>query len=112
MTPAPDPPSGDDTPGGPSADPKKGLISGNTFESREVEYEDRDGLAMFEGDIILATEEMMKARRRAKKVPDFVGLGVAISGSRYRWNDRTVPYEIDPNLPDPKRVTQAITHWQ
>ncbi|MBW4509572.1 MAG: hypothetical protein KME64_24105 [Scytonematopsis contorta HA4267-MV1] len=38
--------------------------------------------------------------------------GVFITGQKFRWTNGIVPYEIDPNLPNQKRITDAITHWQ
>ncbi len=32
--------------------------------------------------------------------------------TRNRWPDNTVFFAIDPNLPDQKRVTDAIAHWE
>jgi hypothetical protein len=38
-------------------------------------------------------------------------MGVAISGKRYLWPRRTIPYVIDPQLPGPDEVAAAIFHW-
>ena len=38
-------------------------------------------------------------------------MGVAISGTQYLWPERTVPYVIDPQLPDVDEVKAAILHW-
>jgi hypothetical protein len=85
---------------------------------KKVTYAAVGDLAVFEGCIILGTVNEMKAV--AKFIaenpgilhPDAQQLGVAIKGVQYRWPDRIVPYEIDPNLPAPQRVTGAIAHWQ
>jgi hypothetical protein len=37
---------------------------------------------------------------------------VAISGQGFRWPKKQVPYDIDPNLPNQARVTDAIKHWE
>jgi len=38
-------------------------------------------------------------------------MGVGIAGAQYLWPNRTIPYEIDPALPNPQRVRDAIAHW-
>ena len=39
-------------------------------------------------------------------------MGIIIRGKRYRWPNGIVPYSIHPQLPDHKRVHDAIAHWQ
>ncbi|MFD4351486.1 Dot/Icm T4SS effector Zinc-dependent metalloprotease LegP [Nocardia sp. NPDC058518] len=70
---------------------------------REVHYADVDGLAVFEGDIVLGTV----AEIQAKIGPE----GIGITGDQLRWPDATVPYEIDSALPDQQRITDAVAHW-
>lgn len=38
-------------------------------------------------------------------------MGVAITGAQYLWPARTIPYVIDPQLPDSDNVEAAILHW-
>ncbi|AEE46114.1 Dot/Icm T4SS effector Zinc-dependent metalloprotease LegP [Cellulomonas fimi] len=85
------------------------VITGVVLPAREVTYAQVDGLAIFEGDIVLGRHADLQdaARRR----PD-ESFGVAITGSRYRWPDATVPYETDPAMPDQHRVVDAIAHWE
>lgn len=107
-----------------SDDVRKGFIRGLTFDSKPLEYAIVDGMAVFEGDIVLGTaEEMDKLARDIRaladeaaeefgEAPPGVEFGVGITGERYRWPRCIVPYAIDPNLPNKARVTDAITHWQ
>ena len=94
-----------------SDDVRVGVISGVTFLDKTVTYAVVDGLAVFEGCIILGTVELMEA-----SLPDPVDPktpeGVAISGTRYRWPDAVVPVQIAPNLPNQYRVRDAIAHWE
>ncbi|GAA1698339.1 hypothetical protein MMUR_27370 [Mycolicibacterium murale] len=63
----------------------------------EVTYSDIDGLALFEGDIVLG---------------ETVGQeGVIVTGAGHRWPGAVVPFEVDPNLPNPQRVTDAVAHY-
>lgn len=80
------------------------LISGATFAGKPVHYAEVDGLAIFEGDIILGTVAEMQ---------DGEGLeSIGITGSQFRWPSATVAYEIDPAMPNQQRITDAIAHWQ
>jgi len=90
------------------------VISGNTFRARAVQYVVVDGEAILEGDIVLGPaeqvardSEVLKAELRGE-----VAAGVIITGSQFRWPNCTVPFDIDPGLPDQSRVTDAIAHWQ
>src|SRR5688572_2621058 len=39
------------------------------------------------------------------------GMGLVIEGDQYRWPNGIIPFEIDPALPAPQRVRDAIAHW-
>ncbi len=90
------------------------LIAGNTFRAKAVQYAVVDGLAMFEGDIILGTVE--EVERTSKQLRDemtgAIVSGVVIPGAQYRWPDCTIPYTIDSGLTNQTRVTDAIAHWE
>lgn len=93
------------------------LIGGTTFEARSAIYADVDGMAIFEGDIALGTIEQLEAANQAARDaagadPGLVAHGVGITGAGYRWPDCTVPYTVDPNLPNAQRVPDAIAHWE
>jgi len=84
------------------------LIDGATFSQKPVLYAEVDGQAIFEGDIVLGSaQEMQKAQ-----VPSIAARSIGITGSQFRWPNATVPYEIDPGLPNQQRVTDAIAHWE
>jgi subtilisin family serine protease len=65
---------------------------------RELDVSLIDGRAVFEGDMVLTR--------------GLETLGIGHSDVGRRWPARTVIYDIAPNLPDQKRVTDAIAHWQ
>ena len=94
-----------------SGDVRTALISGVTFRNKEVHYAVVDGLAVFEGCIVLGTVAAMEAtatQLASAQRPE----GVVITGSRYRWPGAIVPYEIAPSLPAQHRVMDAIAHWE
>lgn len=80
---------------------KKGFISGETFDKKEVEYTIVDGLPIFEGDIVL---DLLPEEKEG------VAKSIAITG--HRWKEGIIPYVIDSNLPNQQRVTDAIAHWE
>ena len=88
--------------------PKVGRISGNTFKHQEVKYAALGGLAIFEGDIALGTVAQIEAVSRDPAVQNLAKKGIAVKGGEYRWLKGEIPYRIDPTLPNPKRVTEAI----
>jgi hypothetical protein len=83
-----------------------------------VQYAVVDGLAIFEGDIILGTVEeveqataQVRAAGEVRAEADVTTEAVVITGN-HRWANCQVPFKIDPALPNPQRVTDAIAHWQ
>lgn len=100
-----------------SDDIRTGFISGATFKNKEVQYSVVDGLAMFEGCIVLGTVEEMEKKAAAIRAGEDIEedddtRGVFVTGQKYRWPNGIVPYEIDPDLPNQERVTDAIAHWE
>jgi hypothetical protein len=95
---------------------KTGFVRGTTFGVKPVQYADVDGVAMFEGDIVLGTVAEMDAlakRVQGGQRPDpSVPFGIGITGENFRWPGGVVPYTIDPNLQNQARVTDAIAHWE
>ncbi len=98
--------------------PKMGVavISGVTFRNKSVVYYDVAGMAIVEGDIAIGTtaavNDTMAAARDAVTAGPAVAFGVGITGSQFRWPNCQIPFEIDPNLPNQQRVTEAIAHWE
>src|SRR4051812_46966863 len=97
-----------------SPDVRTGLIAGHTFPARAVRYAVVDGLALFEGDIVLGTEEEMQRQtdELSTVLSGEVSMSVVISGAQFRWPGCRIPYTIDPALPDQAPVTDAIAHWE
>ncbi len=90
------------------------LIRGNTFAAKPVQYVEIDGLAIFEGDIVLGTVEEVRKMSddlRAEVTGGFAA-GVVLPGAQFRWPNCRVPFTIDPALPNQARVTGAIAHWE
>lgn len=85
---------------------KEGKLFGEPIKYREI-----NGQAVFQGDMILTPEQL------AGEEAPVGGQKARISGAGRtnklkRWQNYTVPYTVDPALPNPARVTAAINHWQ
>ncbi|MDX1638080.1 MAG: M12 family metallopeptidase [Balneolaceae bacterium] len=101
-----------------SDDIRTGLISGKTFKNKAVQYAVVDGLAVFEGCIVLGKAEEIEQKTAdtqtvsVNEAEGVIAHGVGITGDQYRWPNGVVPYEIDSGLPNQSRVTDAIAHWE
>ena len=86
-------------------------------DPKQVTYAAVDGLAVFEGCIILGTVAQARADKLQVKnnpaiaQPGTEHFGIGIKGVQFRWKDKTIPYEIDAALPNQQRVLDAIKHW-
>lgn len=90
------------------------LIRGNTFAAKAVQYSVVDGMALFEGDIVLGSEQQLQEQTALiqAEMSGQLQRGVVITGNQFRWPNCTIPFTIDPALPNQARVTDAIAHWQ
>lgn len=86
------------------------IVDGATFSGKALQYANVDGMAIFEGDIILGTVEQMQ--QGDAQIARSIGIPATLNGHAYRWPNGVVPYEIDGGLPNQSRVTDAIAHWQ
>lgn len=108
-----------------SDDVRTGFIAGiETFAVKAVEYAVIDGLAIYEGDIVLGTAEELAASGSDLQVSDDAAIsasghvtpgadvqhGVGITGQRFRWPGGLVPWTTVAELRD--RVRAAIAHWE
>lgn len=76
-----------------------------------VVHEVVDGMAIYEGDIVLGPADQLPRVQPGSRPKDRVRSSIGITGSSYRWPNATMPYVIASNLPTPSRVTGAIEHW-
>ncbi|WP_291869125.1 Dot/Icm T4SS effector Zinc-dependent metalloprotease LegP [Bradyrhizobium sp.] len=101
-----------------------GNLSGTTWIKpfghswKEVTYSAVDGLAVFEGCIILGTVTQAQAVKEffannpAATREGVEMFGSGILGKQFRWENNTIPFEIDPALPNQQRVLDAVEHWK
>jgi len=87
------------------------LMADATSAAKRVCFQNIEGLAVVEGDILLGTVEQQKAQTERLKNPDPHRAAVAIAtGKIARWDNGVVPYTFEPNFPNTKRVTDAMAH--
>jgi len=85
---------------------------GETGEPTKIEYSVKDGLALFEGDILLGTPATQGAPRIAGWLDADIVRAQPSPATKYRWPDKIVPYGIDPGFGDRSRITRAIEQWE
>jgi hypothetical protein len=97
-----------------------GRINGNSFHNKEVKYRMVNGMAIFEGDIILAKspEEIEKLSPEPKAPSEHeptvkpIVRAIVRRGEQFRWPRGEIPYIIQSTLPDQQRVNDAMKHWE
>ncbi len=94
-----------------SGDVRTGLIQ-RAKGTIPVQYAVVDGLAIFEGDIVLGTAAEVQNETEVLRNPEGFASAVVIVGAQFRWPNCIVPFTIDPALPNQARVTDAIAHWE
>jgi astacin len=91
-------------------DPWRRLPNGSgVWRGAPIQYKILDGWALVEGDILLAPVAELQPDAAAGKA------GRESSGMRQQfrlWPKNVIPYTIDPALPNPERVRDAIKHWE
>lgn len=85
-----------------------GYIQGNTFSYKKIEFRIINGMAIFEGDIILARTP--KEIEKLKRPP--IAEALEIKGKKFRWPHGEIPYVIQSTLQNKDRVTDTIQHWE
>ena len=88
------------------------------YRGRSVTYEIIDGLAVWDGDIILGTPEELDEPRSVFAAPGkaidirrlMVPSSVVVRSKERGWPGGIIPYVIDPELINP-HVPDAIQHW-
>ncbi|HLP42882.1 MAG TPA: M12 family metallopeptidase, partial [Fibrobacteria bacterium] len=82
-----------------------GEIREGHLDGVPITYQVVEGKSIWEGDIVL-TEEQLSRQPAAK------ASSAGKSRLDSRWTHNIVPYVIAPDLPNPARVIDAMTHWQ
>ena len=93
-------------------DPVARDIRTGVYRGHVVTYEVIDGLAIWDGDIILGTPEELSPENVVApgNPPDYRNKISVISSKESLWPGGIIPYVIDPELENP-HVPLAIQHW-
>ncbi|MDE0435497.1 MAG: M12 family metallopeptidase [Bryobacterales bacterium] len=88
-------------------------IRTGVYRGHAVTYEVVDGLAIWDGDIILGTPEELSPDPSPTpgNTPDYRNKISVTSSKEKLWPGGIVPYVIDPELTNP-HVPDAIRHWE
>jgi len=89
------------------------LMSDATSAAKAVCFENRGGLAILEGDILLGSVEQLQTQTAQLKNRDpHRGAVAKAAGGVNRWNGGYVPYAFDSNLPQTARTAalDAMAH--
>jgi hypothetical protein len=77
-----------------------GNLEGDYVTRESVTYTVANDVAVYQGDIVLNFNTVSQA-----------GLGIS-PRQNYLWPNNVMAYEIEANLAEKKRVTDAIAHWE
>jgi len=97
------------------------LVAGVTFARKGLLYADVEGLAIFEGDIVLGSvdevrvvADVLSGQRDVSDLPEDQRplMSIGITGQQYRWPNATIPYDIAAGMSNQQRIADAIAHWE
>lgn len=81
------------------------------YAGQKLPVEEIKGSYVYQGDIILSKD---MASSQSKKLVYQEGEAIPKSTGRTSglWEDNTVYFQVDPNLPNQARVYDAVKHWE
>jgi hypothetical protein len=84
------------------------------FSDESVTYEVIDGLAVYEGDIVLGSAAEVEALASEGLSAQSIGIRNSLTNHAYRWESRVVPYRLSTSLSATTRtfIEAAIQHWE
>lgn len=88
--------------------PFEGIEAG-VYGGTAVTYAIRGGDAVYEGDIELGPAALMQKAETLKQGAKHSATGV--SSWESLWPNGVIPFAIDSTIPNPERITDAISHW-
>ncbi len=92
-----------------STDVRRGYLSGPGFADAPVNFSVIEGRAIYDGCIDMGSVEAVEAYA-AEIDGGTRGIGLP-TDSAFLWPGGVVPFVIDGGLPDPARITNAISHF-
>ncbi|HET6230673.1 MAG TPA: M12 family metallopeptidase [Longimicrobiaceae bacterium] len=89
---------------------RTGYISGPDGRPMKITYEVHDGLAVWQGDMILGPASGIAKTADELTPAGGARRGVVINTAGSRWPGGIIPFVIDAGLPNQARVNDAIAH--
>lgn len=86
--------------------------AGLEAHATDAEYVEIDGLAIFEGDIVLGTVDEIEAARASPVAAQAKGIGIVSINGEFRWRHGEIPYIVEDDEILRHKVDLAIAHWQ
>jgi hypothetical protein len=84
---------------------QRGEVKTAYFFGQKIQYQQIGGEAVFDSDMLLLPQDLEEGSGIKTQ-------GTGRSKASSRWPNKTVYYVIDPSLPNPSRVMDAIAHWE
>src|SRR5258708_30627883 len=84
------------------------------LNGRLIRYQVLGGFAVVQGDIIIGTAAEAESARRSATGKSAVPLASILTfnfANPQKWPNATMPYVIDPDIPNPQRILDGIAHW-
>ncbi|CAM4315394.1 M12 family metallopeptidase [Gillisia limnaea] len=92
---------------------ESGKLKDVYFAGQKITVEQIDGDLIYEGDIIFSEDMVTSSEvKLVYEEGETPSQQKSVGRTSARWPDNTVYYAIDSNLPDQKRVSDAISHWE
>jgi hypothetical protein len=95
-------------------EPGRGWVRGPTGQPMPVVFEIHDGLAIWEGDIILGPVEAIAATREELDPGvdgPFKGVVIGADGGNNRWPGGVIPYTINASNPPTQSIVDGAIDW-
>jgi hypothetical protein len=84
------------------------------FSDASITYEIIDGLAIYEGDIVLGKASDLESLASQGFSAQSIGIKNSLTNHAYLWESRDVPYRLSSNLSATTKafIKDAIKHWE
>ena len=89
---------------------QNGIVKAGTFRGVPITYEEINGEAVWQGDIILSEKDLAPVESSGSN-PNARSLGIGRMETSYRWKNSTIPYEIGYGA-NAATIQAAIAHWE
>src|SRR5205809_949240 len=82
-----------------------------SLPGQDLNYQILDGWAVVEGDILLGKVAEIAQTAPETSSKSAVRHAIGRTSGRARWPEGVVPYVVSEEIPNPKRILDAVEHW-